>query len=54
MPTPPYADIRARFEMRSAEDVSGQEIDRKQMISAATAVRASPKLKPGLHPKFPT
>ena len=48
MPTPLSADIRARFEMLFAEGLTGREIGRRLMISAASASRLSQKLKQGL------
>ena len=48
MPNPLSADIRARFEVLFAEGLSGREIGRRLMISAASASRLSRKLKQGL------
>ena len=48
MPNPLSADIRARFEVLFAEGLTGREIGRRLMISAASASRLSQKLKRGL------
>ena len=48
MPNPLSADIRARFEMLFAEGLTGREIGRRLMISAASASRLSQKLRQGL------
>ena len=48
MPSPLSADIRARFEVLVTEGLSGREIGRRLMISAASASRLSQKLKQGL------
>lgn len=48
MPNPLSADICARFEMLFAEGLTGREIGRRLMISAASASRLSQKLKQGL------
>ncbi len=45
---PLSADIRARFEVLFAEGLSGREIGRRLMISAAPASRLSQGLKRGL------
>lgn len=42
------ADIRARFEVLFAEGLTGREIGRRLMISAASASRLSQKLRQGL------
>jgi transposase len=48
MPNPLSADIRTRFEVLFAEGLSGREIGRRLMISAASASRLSQKLRRGL------
>ncbi|WP_282130170.1 hypothetical protein [Roseobacter litoralis] len=48
MPNPLSTDIRTRFERLFAEDLSGREIGRRLMISAASASRLSQKLRQGL------
>lgn len=48
MPNPLSADIRARFEALFAQGLTGREIGRRLMISAASAPRLSRKLKQGL------
>ena len=48
MPNPLSTDIRARFELLSAQGLTGREIARRLMISAASASRLSQKLKRGL------
>ena len=48
MPNPLSADIRARFEVLFAEGLTGREIGRRLMISAASASRLSQKLRQGL------
>ena len=48
MPNPLSVDIRTRFERLFAEGLSGREIGRRLMISAASASRLSQKLKQGL------
>ena len=48
MPNPLSADIRSRFEALFAEGLSGREIGRRLMISAASASRLSQKLRQGL------
>ena len=48
MPNPLSADIRARFELLFAQGLTGREIGRRLMISAASASRLSQKLKQGL------
>lgn len=48
MPNPLSADIRSRFEALFAEGLSGREIGRRLMISAASASRMSQKLRQGL------
>ena len=48
MPNPLSADIRARFEVLFAQGLTGREIGRRLMISAASASRLSQKLKQGL------
>ncbi len=49
MPNPLSADIRMRFEKLFAEGLSGREIGRRLLISAASASRLSQKLKQGLN-----
>ncbi len=49
MPNPLSADIRMRFEKLFAEGLSGREIGRRLLISAASAARLSQKLKQGLN-----
>lgn len=41
MPNPLSADIRARFELLFAQGLTGREIGRRLMISAASASRLS-------------
>jgi transposase len=48
MPNPLSADIRTRFEALFAKGLTGREIGRRLMISAASASRLSQKLKQGL------
>ena len=48
MPNPLSADICSRFEALFAEGLSGREIGRRLMISAASASRLSQKLRQGL------
>ena len=48
MPNPLSADIRARFGLLFAQGLTGREIGRRLMISAASASRLSRKLKQGL------
>lgn len=48
MPNPLSADIRARFEALFAQGLTGRQIGRRLMISAASASRLSRKLKQGL------
>ena len=48
MPNPLSVDSRTRFEHLFAEGLSGREIGRRLMISAASASRLSQKLKQGL------
>jgi len=48
MPNPLSADIRARFEVLFAEGLTGCEIGRRLMISAASASRLSRKLRQSL------
>jgi transposase len=48
MPNPLSADIRTRFEVLFSEGLTGREIGRRLMISAASASRLSQKLKQGL------
>lgn len=48
MANPLSADIRARFEVLFAEGLTGREIGRRLMISAASASRLSQKLRRGL------
>lgn len=48
MPNPLSADIRTRFEVLFSEGLTGREIGRRLMISAASASRLSRKLKQGL------
>ena len=48
MPTPLSADIRARFELLYTQGLTGREIRRRLMISAASASRLSQRLKRGL------
>jgi transposase len=48
MPNPLSADIRVRFERLFAEGLSGREIGRRLLISAASASRLSQKLRKGL------
>ena len=48
MPNPLSADIRARLEVLFAKGLTGREIGRRLMISAAFASRLSPTLKQGL------
>ena len=48
MPNPLSADIRARFEVLFSQGLTGREIGRRLMISAASASRLSQKLKQGL------
>ena len=48
MPNPLSADILARFELLFAQGLTGREIGRRLMISAASASRLSRKLKQGL------
>ena len=45
MPNPLSADIRTRFEVLFSEGLTGREIGRRLMISAASASRLSQKLK---------
>jgi len=47
MPNPLSADIRARFEVLFGRGLTGREIGRRLMISAASASRLSQKLKQG-------
>ncbi len=47
MPKPLSADIRARFERLFSEGLSGREIGRRLMISAASASRLSQRLRQG-------
>ncbi len=48
MPNPLSADIRARFESLFAQGLTGREIGRRLMISAASASRLSHRLERGL------
>lgn len=48
MPNPLTADIRARYELLFAQGLTGREIGRRLMISAASASRLSQRLKHGL------
>ncbi len=48
MPNPLSADIRARFEALFAQGLTGREIGRRLIISAASASRLSQRLKRGL------
>ena len=48
IPSPLSADIRSRFEVLFAMGLTGREIGRRLMISAASASRLSQKLKRGL------
>ncbi len=48
MPNPLSADIRARFQKLFAGGLTGREIGRRVMISAASASRLSQKLKQGM------
>lgn len=48
MPNPLSADIRTRFEVLFGQGLTGREIGRRLMISAASASRLSQKLKQGL------
>ena len=48
MPNPLSADIRTRFEVLFSEGLSGREIGRRLLISAASASRLSQKLSRGL------
>ena len=48
MPNPLSADIRVRFEVLFAQGLTGREIGRRLIISAASASRLSRKLKQGL------
>ena len=48
MPNPLSADIRAGFEALFSEGLTGREIGRRLLISAASASRLSQKLKQGL------
>ena len=48
MPNPLSADIRARCEVLFSEGLTGREIGRGLLISAASASRLSQKLKQGL------
>ena len=48
MPNPLSGDIRARFELLFAQGLTGREIGRRLMISAASASRLSQRLKRGL------
>jgi transposase len=48
MPNPLSTDIRARFAVLFAQGLTGREIGRRLMISAASASRLSQKLKQGL------
>ena len=48
MPNPLSTDIRTRFERLFAEGLSGREIGRRLMISAASASRLSQNLRQGL------
>lgn len=50
MPNPLSADIRARFEVLFGQGLTGREIGRRLMISAASASRFAQKLKQGLTP----
>ncbi len=47
MPNPLSADIRTRFEALFNEGLTGREIGRRPMISAASASRLFQKLKRG-------
>ena len=48
MPNPLSTDIRTHFERLFAEGLSGREIGRRLMISAASASRLSQKLRQGM------
>jgi len=47
MPNPLSVDIRVRFERLFSEGLSGREIGRRLMISAASASRLSQRLRQG-------
>ena len=48
MPEPLFADIRSRFRRLYDEGLSGREIGRRLMISAATASRLVQKIRRGV------